>query len=103
MLVKSELTNGSLGVIDPVGSKEPAKGSNEIASTIVVYLLSQRLYLTRFIEELEIVVQEFDCTSSDRNASFQGIDWLSSAAEVITHCCQQSVAGKDRLLANIVE
>lgn len=76
----------TLGIIDPVWSKETTKGSNEYASAIVRNGGSEIRYFMAVRDESQIVHQEFDTASRNSDAAFEGIDGLSILAELICNC-----------------
>jgi hypothetical protein len=84
---KGGRTECSLGVVDPVRSKQAAESRHEDDAAVVFNRLGQRCDLARFVYEAQVVHQKLDTCTSDCDTPLKRIDRFAATAKVVSHRC----------------
>lgn len=100
--VGSDAKDGAAGIVDPVRSKETAKGSDKSAAAVVLDRLGEGAQLGRLINEAQVVDEKLDAGAGHGDAALQSVHGLAGA-EIEGDGGNETVAGDDGLGADIVE
>ena len=85
------LTDGSLGVVDPVRSKKSTKGRDKDTPTTVWDAPRDFADFSRITEETQVVHEEGNAASRDGNTPFQNVHGLTVPPHLEANGTQQAV------------
>ena len=96
-------TQCALGVVDPVGRKQAAKGRHKDDAAVVVDRLGQLADLVGLLGKAHVVGQELDAGTGDGDTALERVDGRMALAKVVGDGREQARARDDGLSADIVQ